>query len=488
MSLSRNAAYNLIGQAAPIVVSLVTIPIYLKLVGVERYGVLAIAWMLLGYFGLFDFGLTRATSYRIAYHRDGTSAARALTFGTAIAVAFGLAVIGAILLYFGGYWYFTGPFEVSPSLRAEAVAALPILAFALPGAIIAGVLNGSLQGRERFFEVNVVGIGTSTLSQIMPVLVAWLIGPRLGWLLAASVGVQFAAIAILWWRCRVRVLEGNRFRASGAEARALLHYGGWITVSTAVAPFMVVVDRFVIGTFFDAKAVTAYTVPAMLAQRVSMIPYSLSAALFPRLSADTDRASAAKLSLDATRAAMTILTPVVMGGICIMGPFLQIWLGGALPREATTIGQVALLGWWVNGLAINPYSLLQATGRPRITALLHLSELPIYALLLWFFTSRYGLVGAAVASSIRCAIDCLILSLLAYRRATGLLPYAVPAVILIAAVPIVGTLQLTVGDISLAAALIGVTLVWSALVLPPELRQSLINMIFRSSNIKVSQA
>ena len=132
MSVSRNATYNLIGAALPILLALVTVPIYLKLVGPDRYGVLAIAWLLLGYFGLFDLGLGRATTYNIAALKDATAQERADVFWTAILTNIVMGALGALVLWAVSQFFFDQIFKVDPRLRPEIMASIPYLALAVP--------------------------------------------------------------------------------------------------------------------------------------------------------------------------------------------------------------------------------------------------------------------------------------------------------------------------------------------------------------------
>lgn len=478
MSLGRHTAYNVIGQAAPVVVSLATVPAYLHVVGVERYGVLAIAWMLLGYFGVFDLGLTRALMQRIAFLHDEEPAMRARAFWTGVCLAAALAVIGAVAMYFAGHWYIGGPLAISPALRIEALAALPLLSLVLPLGILWGLLNGALLGRERFLEFNIVSTVTSMLAQITPILVAWIAGPRLSFLLAASLAIQSVALIVSLALCFRYVTEGSRGVPSRGEAMALLRYGGWISLSAITAPLMSLTDRFAIGSLVNAAAVAVYAVPAQLAQRASIIPSSMASALLPKLSAERDRATAIATALHSRLVVTAVMTPLVLAGIVGMRPFLAIWLNGRLGDEAVIVGQVLLAGWWFNAVAATPVALLQADGRPRSVAMLHLAELPVYAGLLWWLTLAQGATGAAMAFTLRCVLDAVGLNLLAFgwrqKRAAPILP---AALLIGLAVIVAPRLQLDAIGVGSAAAILLAGCLIAMVMLPGHLRQRWLGIV-----------
>ncbi len=64
--LARNVFWNLLGTGAPLLVALVAIPILIEGLGTACFGVLTLAWMVVGYFSLFDLGLGRALTKLVA--------------------------------------------------------------------------------------------------------------------------------------------------------------------------------------------------------------------------------------------------------------------------------------------------------------------------------------------------------------------------------------------------------------------------------------
>ena len=64
--LARNVVWNIIGIGSPMIVGLIAIPFLIDGLGVPRFGVLTLAWMIVGYFSLFDLGLGRALTKLVA--------------------------------------------------------------------------------------------------------------------------------------------------------------------------------------------------------------------------------------------------------------------------------------------------------------------------------------------------------------------------------------------------------------------------------------
>jgi Na+-driven multidrug efflux pump len=206
----------------------------------------------------------------------------------------------------------------------------------VPFATLGGVLTGAMQGRERLLEINLISVVSTALFQILPLTLAWTVGPELPLLLGAALSARLMTVIFVGVRCYTDLAAGHAIRVEAAEIKSLLKFGGWVSITAILSPLLFMVDRFVIGAVLGATAVTEYTVPYQLANRVVILPGSLMTALYPRL-LGTGRQEQAALARKATQTLWCLLPVPFLGAIFVIGPFLKGrrgsrpsgWRGGA---------------------------------------------------------------------------------------------------------------------------------------------------------------
>ncbi len=470
--IGRSTIINLAGAGIPVILLLLTVPVYLHLIGEARYGVLALVWLLLGYFGVFDLGFGRAVANRIAALHDAPAEDRQAVFWTGLAISLLTGILGGLVLYFLGIWLFGHVFHISGPLQRETETAMPWLVLALPLATTISLLAGTLEGRQAFLAMNGAQVFGTVLYQILPLVVAYSGWTTLPYLIPAAIGGRLASALLLFALSYGHVPLTPRPRIAIGQVKPLLHYGGWITVTGLVGPLLTVFDRFIIGAKVGMAAVAVYTVPYNLVNNLTILPNSLQTALFPRF-AMVPPAEAKALAARAMLSVAAIMTPVVVVGLLLIKPFLVLWVGNTLAKKAAPVGQILLVGIWINTLAYIPFTYLQGKGRPDLPAKFHVLELLPYVMVLWLLIDRLGVAGAAWAWDIRVLGDTLLLFLAAEI-------FAHLRDVLFGLLPILGAFVIAFGMsyhavlyLALGALLAVASVLWSLATLPRDLRLGL---------------
>lgn len=477
MRLAVNVLYSIGGAAIPMVVTIVTVPWYLHVIGSERFGALMIAWLLLGYFGQADFGIARAITQRIsALGRQPGQNAETLWSGIVGVLAF--SVFSAVLVYLASGYFFAGPFKVGEGLRAEMMASRSALALCIPIIAITSVFAGALMGLERFKLVSAGNLVSSIAMQVLPLLAAYYMGTSLTILIAAALVGRGIGLLIAGAGAWFTMLRGHPMTATVAEFRHLFTFGAWIMLTMIVGPMMTMADRFVIGATLGAAAVAIYTVPFQIASRSAMFPYAVSQVLFPRFASDGGERSLERCC-NATVLIAQVYAPMVIGLACLAAPLLDLWTGNKLDSRAILIGQIVVFGFWANAIAGIPYAYIQARGNPKFTALLHVAELPVYVGMLYMLGINFGLAGVAAAFSLRCALDCVLLIAAAKVwtwKTIGRL--AGPAVLILVSIFAGQVFQGWIEALVAATVLCGLASLVAYLQMPEEVRDQLNKMPF----------
>ena len=475
--LARNTLFNLLGQAAPMVAAVVSIPILIHSIGTERFAILSLAWIVIGYFSLFDLGLSRALTQVVA-DRLGASDGRDLpeVVWTALALMSALGVVGAVLLAGVSPWVVRGGLNVPPALRAETIQTMYLLALGLPFVISAGGLRGVLEAYQRFDVVNAIRIPTGVFSYLGPLLVLPFTHSLAAVVAVLLVGRVAGWVAHLYFCVRVVPELGARVVMRPHLVTPLLRFGGWITASNVISPLMTYVDRFVIGALLPVAAVAYYVTPYEVVTKLWVIPGAVAGAVFPALAGNyaQNRLHARELFFAGVRATMVALFPVVLILFTLAPEGLQLWLGAEFGRESTPVLRWLAAGVLINSIGQVAGAAVQGAARPDLAAKLHAAELPFYMVSLWFLVREYGVTGAAIAWTLRVGVDAVVLLSMSDRLlAPGarVSPWALGALAMAGAALALGTLPHGTGAkvLFLAAACPAfAALAWFGVVQPHE--------------------
>lgn len=413
----RNTLYNLLGFTIPFLVSLIAFPPLIAALGTERMGVILLAWSIVGYFNLFDIGISRTTTKYVAEHiAAGRREALPPLIWSSLGMLF-LLGLTAMAAWFACIPWLAGELlRIPAALLPETRDAFALLALSIPMLMLTAGIRGVFEGEQRFGLINLIKVPASIANYLLPLAVT-----------PFTVRLDVIVLVLVCGRLAVLLVHaaclfaGDRrlLRPSflpGRELGKLLAYGGWMTVSRIISPVMVYLDRFFIGAMLGLVAVTYYTTPFELVGRLLILSQSFIAVLFPAMSAlARDDARLARVSAATVRATLLVFIPLTVLTVAGAKPFLSLWIDVSFGGESALVLQILAVGLLLNALAQIPFTTIQARGRTDVTAWVHLAELPLYIGGLILCLHLFGIAGAALAWTGRMVLDVVLLFYLEAR-------------------------------------------------------------------------
>ncbi len=410
--LAKNTALNFIGQVVPLFVALVTIPYIIHHLGTERFGIFSLAFVVLGYFSIFDLGLGRAATKFVAeaLGKGETERIPAIVWTSLVFISI-LGLTGGAILIALTPLLVDRVLNIQTHLIEETKLVFYIISASILIALIRATLSGVLEAYQRFDLVNALRIPSNILTYVIPA-VALFFRASLPVIILLLVIKNFVMLFFYFFYC-IRTMPSIRpfFSVDFKVAPSLFSFGGWIALQNAAVAILLYLDRFLVGVFLTMSAVTYYTAPYELVNRALIIPSSMMMVLFPAFSSleAMDREKLQNLFNRALKYLILIMGLIIGIVVVFSREILLLWLGNEFAAKSTIVLQIFSIGVFLSSLAWLSGTLLQGIGKPRVVTVIHVLQVPVYITLTWLLIRTMGIEGAALSWTIRLFLSLFLL-------------------------------------------------------------------------------
>lgn len=407
-SLAMNVSANLAGNFSVVILGLVAVPIVLKIIGVEAYGLIGMFMSIAAFLSLLDLGLSTTLNRALAQTKtDAEISARPSdllrTFET---VYWFVAAMMAICLQSLAPWIASYGHPAKTLDSETIVLALIVLgqtfAVGWPGMLYAGGLAG-LQRQVSLNVVRTISSLTQTLGGIG--LLLW-VSPSLILYLYWNLVIAFLSTLVLRFLLRrsIRLASERPAQRPRFSLALLFHHGRFslgILGIALIVTLLTQLDRVILSGRLTLEAFGYYAFAANIATMLAQIVGALTSALFPQLAklvSQSDDAAIERLYHTGCQVLAIAVLPFAVTSIVFAKPLLESWLSNPDFVDNTyRLVQVLLAGAAISGLVSIPYHTQIAYGWTRLSIVKNVVAIIVIAPLMWFLVGWFGAIGAGVA-------------------------------------------------------------------------------------------
>jgi len=401
--IKLNIIANFAGKAWKALMSLAFIPLYIKFLGIEAYGLIGFFATLQAVFGLLDLGLSSTLNRELARYsaqhgqgqkmRDLVRTLETIYWGMAILIS---VTVISLAPFIAEYWIKAENLSVETVQQSVVLLGITI-AFQWP----LSFYSGGLMGLQRQTLYNLLSSGLATLRGVGAVLTLWLVSPTIEafftWQVVISL-LSTALIALALWHS---LPKGKR---TACFDKQLLHsiwrFAAGMTAISATGLFLTQLDKILLSTLLPLKMFGYYTLASVAAGALFMFVGPIFTALFPKFSqlvAQNDNKGLTALYHRACQLMSVAILPAALVLAMFSHEVMLLWTSDPIIAENTYwLVSLLAIATGLNGLLNLPYGLQLAYGWTKLAFYTHIVAILLLVPTLIILIHYYGAIGAAI--------------------------------------------------------------------------------------------
>jgi len=400
--IRQNILANVAGQGWAACMQLAFIPLYIKFLGIEAYGLIGFYAMLQGSLQVLDFGLSQTMNRELARYsvlpdkaQDARNFVRTLEVGYwAIGIIIGFTIF-FLAPYIAGHWIQSDKIPISTIQTA-----LTIMGGVASLQWPISFYQGGLMGLQHQVLLNSIKVSMATLNGVGAVIVLWQVSPTIvaffTWQIFVN-AIQVVLFTVFLWRSLPASHSKPRF--SPILIQNIWRFAGGMSGITLSALILTQLDKIVLSNLLPLEVFGYYTLAGTVSGGLLIIINPLFNAIFPRFSALSmlgDGLAIEKLYHLGSQLMAAIILPMAAILSIFSFEILFLWTGSIeVAKMASPILSLLVIGTALNGLMHFPYALQLAFGWTSIGLMINTLLIVVLVPMIFFMTAMYGVVGAA---------------------------------------------------------------------------------------------